>query len=49
MMDQILILLISLLSAISTPDACVYIAASGRSNIVNSQKMSNEQMGILLW
>lgn len=47
-MDQILILLIPILSAVNTPNACVYIAAFGGSNMVNSQKMSHEQMGVLL-
>lgn len=40
LMNQLLIVFISLLSAVRPPDA--YIAASGRGDIVNPQKMSTD-------
>lgn len=48
LMNQILILLTSLLSAVSPPNGSVYIAASGGSHTVTPQKMNNEQIHILL-
>lgn len=46
--NQVLILWKSLVSAVNTPDGCLYIAASGGGNMVTSQKMSNEQVRVLL-
>lgn len=40
--SQILITFMSLLSAVSPPDDCAYIAASDRGDILNPQKMSTD-------